>query len=388
MIKFERADRLNQLPPYLFLEVDRKKRAAIAAGHDVIDLGIGDPDEPTPKFIVDALTEAAQISEYHRYPMDAGLPEFRQEIAKWFNNRFNVNLSTDNQILPVIGSKEAIGHLPLAFINPGDYALIPEPGYPPYRSGTVFAGGIPYLMPLKVENGFLPDLKAIPEDVAKKAKVIFVNYPNNPTAALASDEFYKELIEFAHKYNILVCADAAYSEVFYETPSPSFLQYDGAMECGIEFHSLSKMFNMTGWRIGFAVGNPEALGFLLNVKSNLDSGCFFAVQKAAAVAMRDGEQALNDVRSLYTHRRNLFCDALKSAGWNPRVPPATFYVWTEVPNGQSSLEFSTRILEELNIVATPGHGFGPSGEGFIRMSLTIATDRLAEAAERLKNMKV
>ena len=260
MIKFERADRLNQLPPYLFLEVDRKKRAAIAAGHDVIDLGIGDPDEPTPKFIVDALTEAAQISEYHRYPMDAGLPEFRQEIAKWFNNRFNVNLSTDNQILPVIGSKEAIGHLPLAFINPGDYALIPEPGYPPYRSGTVFAGGIPYLMPLKVENGFLPDLKAIPEDVAKKAKVIFVNYPNNPTAALASDEFYKELIEFAHKYNILVCADAAYSEVFYETPSPSFLQYDGAMECGIEFHSLSKMFNMTGWRIGFAVGNPEALG--------------------------------------------------------------------------------------------------------------------------------
>lgn len=384
MIALEPPERLKQLPPYLFTEIDRKKRELIAKGKDVIDLGVGDPDLPTPDFIIKALSQAAKDPKNHRYALDAGMPVFRESIANFFQRRFGVRLDPAKEILPLIGSKEGIAHLPLAILNPGDTALIPDPGYPPYRSGTLFSGGVPYFMPLLESNDFLPDLGAIPSDVLKKAKLIYLNYPNNPTAAVAPRSFFQEVIDFAYEHQLLVAQDAAYCEIGYEGyEAPSILEIEGAKEIAVEFHSLSKTFNMTGWRVGFAVGNSEALALLAKVKSNVDSGIFQAIQLAAQQALDEGEAAHRGLLKVYQRRRDTLVQGFRKMGWNFAPPKATFYCWIPVPPGYTSAELALKFLEEMSIVVTPGNGFGPHGEGYFRISLTISETRLEEAVGRI-----
>ena len=380
----EAPERLKALPPYLFAEVDRKKRELIAKGKDVVDLGVGDPDLPTPGFIIAALEEAARDPRNHRYALDTGMPVFRQSITDWFQKRFGVKLDPAKEILPLIGSKEGIAHFPLAILNPGDVSLIPDPGYPPYRSGTLFAGGVPYLMPLLESNQFLPDLAVIPPEVLKKARLLYINYPNNPTSATAPKSFFKEVVDFAHEHQLLILQDAAYSEIGYEGyQSPSILEIDGAREIAVEFHSLSKTFNMTGWRVGFAAGSSEALALLARVKSNVDSGIFQAIQLAGKKALDDGAQAHQELLKIYEKRRDLLIGGLKRLGWEAAAPKATFYCWLPVPAGYTSAELALKFLEEMSIVVTPGNGFGPNGEGYFRISLTVAEDRLEEALRRI-----
>ncbi len=333
----ESAERLKALPPYLFAEVDRKKRELIAKGKDVIDLGVGDPDLPTPSFIIDALNEAARDPKNHRYALDAGMPAFRETISKWFQNRFGVKLDSAKEILPLIGSKEGIAHMPLAVLNPGDVALIPDPGYPPYRSGTLFAGGIPYLMPLLESNEFLPDLSAIPAEILKKAKLLYINYPNNPTSAVATKAFFQEAVEFAYQNQLLIVQDAAYCEIGFDGyEAPSILEVNGAKEIAIEFHSLSKTFNMTGWRVGFAAGSPEAVALLAKIKSNVDSGIFQAIQMAGKKALEEGRAAHQELLKIYQKRRDILIGGLQKLGWNAPLPKATFYCWLPVPPGYTS----------------------------------------------------
>lgn len=380
----EPAERLKALPPYLFAEVDRKKRELIAKGKDVIDLGVGDPDTPTPDFIIEAMTKAAKDGSNHRYALDAGMPVFRDSIAQWFENRYGVKLDPAKEILPLIGSKEGIAHFPLAVINPGDISLIPDPGYPPYRSGTLFAGGIPYYMPLLEANDFLPDLKAIPADVLAKAKVIYINYPNNPTSAIATKEFYKEVVAFAHKHELIIASDAAYNEVGFDGyQAPSILEVAGAKEVAVEFHSLSKTFSMTGWRVGFAAGNPELVTLLAKVKSNVDSGIFQAIQLAGKAALDHGKEAHQKLLQMYQTRRDLLVSSFNKMGWPIKGPKATFYCWIPVPPGYTSTELAVKFLEELSIVVTPGNGFGPNGEGYFRISLTMPDARIEEAVARI-----
>ncbi len=382
---FESAERLKLLPPYLFAEVDRRKREMIAKGKDIIDLGVGDPDLPTPSFIIDALNEAARDGKNHRYALDAGMPAFRESIQKWFHRRYGVKVDQEKEILPLIGSKEGIAHLPLTIVNPGDVTLIPDPGYPPYRSGTLFAGGTPYYMPLLESNDFLPDLSAIDKEALKKAKIIYINYPNNPTGAVATKEFFKKVVDFAHQHGLLIASDAAYNEVGYEGYlAPSILEVDGAKEVSIEFHSLSKTFNMTGWRVGFAVGNPQAVALLAKVKSNIDSGIFQAVQLAGKKALDEGEAVHKDLLKIYQNRRDILINGLKRIGWQAKAPKATFYCWLPVPAGYTSAELAVKFLEEMAIVVTPGNGFGPNGEGYFRISLTVPDARLQEAVSRIE----
>ena len=385
VINFEPATRLTLLPPYLFAEVDRKKREMIAKGKDIIDLGVGDPDMPTPSFIIDALTEAAKDGRNHRYALDAGMPAFRESIQKWFHKRYNVKLDPEKEILPLIGSKEGIAHLPLAVLNPGEVSLIPDPGYPPYRSGTLFAGGIPHYMPLLESNGFLPDLEAIDKEALKKAKIIYINYPNNPTGAIATKEFFKKVVDFAHENSLLIASDAAYNEVGYEGyQAPSIFEVEGAKEVAIEFHSLSKTFNMTGWRVGFACGNPQVVGLLAKVKSNVDSGIFQAIQLAGKKALDEGETVHKDLLKIYQKRRDILINGLNRIGWKAVAPKATFYCWLPVPPGYTSAELCVKLLEELSLVVTPGNGFGPSGEGYFRISLTVPDARIEEAVSRIE----
>ena len=384
---FDEAQRLKQLPPYLFAEIDRKKKAAVAAGRDVINLGIGDPDQPTPDFIIEELNRAAHDAKNHQYALDAGLPAFRKAAGDWFSRRFGVTLDVDTEILPTLGSKEAIGHFPLAVLNPGDVALIPEPGYPPYRSGSVFAGAEPYLMPLREENDFLPDLDAIPPGVLTRAKLIFVNYPNNPTGVTAPRSFYESLLAFARRHEIIVASDAAYTEIYFDEKPMSFLEVDGAREVGIEFHSLSKTFNMTGWRIGFVAGNPELVGHLARIKSNLDSGIFQAIQWAGAKAYENADQVTAELIPVYRARREAIVKGLRSTGWDVTPPQAAFYVWVKTPKGLPSTDVAARLLEEADIVVTPGVGFGPSGEGYVRATLTVDEARLREAADRIAKIE-
>ena len=384
-LSWEAAQRLKQLPPYLFAEVDRKKRELIAKGKDVIDLGVGDPDIPTPQFIIDALKQASQDPANHRYALDAGMPAFRQSITTWFKKRFGVELSPEKEVLPLIGSKEGIGHFPLAVLNPGEVSLIPDPGYPPYRSGTLFAGGIPYYMPLLAENNFLPDLSAIPAEVLKKAKILYLNYPNNPTSATATKEFFKEAIAFAHKHRLIIAQDAAYCEVGFDGyKAPSILELEGAKEVSIEFHSLSKTFNMTGWRVGFAAGNAELVALLGKVKSNLDSGIFQAIQVAAKTALDHGQAEFEANLKIYQHRRDLLVQGMNRIGWDVKAPKATFYCWIPVPSGYTSAELALKFLEEMSLIVTPGNGFGPNGEGYFRISLTVPDQRIEEAVERIR----
>jgi len=385
----EFSDRLKKLPPYLFAEIDKAKREAKRAGRDIIDLGVGDPDKPTPRHIIERLYESAKDPSTHRYALDQGLLELRSAIANWYKGRFGVELSPQTEVLPLIGSKEGIAHMPLAFVNSGDEVLIPDPCYPPYKSGTLFAGGVPYLLPLLPENAFLPDLDAIDIQVAKRAKLIFLNYPNNPTAALATERFFEEVVEYAIRYNIIVCHDAAYSEIAYDGYKPlSFLEIKGAKEIGVEFHSLSKTYNMTGWRIGFAVGNEKILKGLAKVKANVDSGIFMAVQFAAIAALEGPDSHLEETLSAYRQRRDAIVDGLNSLGWKVPRPKATFYLWAPVPPGYTSIELSKLLLEKCDIVTTPGVGFGPNGEGYIRMALTVPVERMKEAVARIKGIKI
>ena len=387
MIKIEQADRLKQLPPYLFAELDRKKAEARERGVDVIDLGVGDPDLPTPDNIIDKLAEAARVPAHHRYPSYTGMNDFREAVARWYKNRAGVDLQPLQEIVSLIGSKEGIAHIPLAFINPGDVALVPSPAYPVYAIATMFAGGIPHEMPLLKENSFLPDLSAIPADVLAKAKMMFINYPNNPTAAPATPEFFAEVVEFARQHNIMICHDFAYSEMAFDGyVPPSFLETPGAREVGIEFHSLSKTYNMTGWRIGWAAGNAEIIGGLGRIKSNIDSGIFEAIQVAGIEALEGDQQCLTEMRTIYTERRDVLVEGLKKLGLKVEPPQATFYVWFEVPEGHDSASFAGLLLEKAGIVATPGNGFGDPGEGYVRMALTVSSERLAEAVARMSEI--
>ncbi len=402
-LKIKLSGKAKKLPPYLFLEIDKAKRRARAEGRDIIDLGIGDPDQPTPMHIIEKLYQAARDPSTHRYALDQGLSGLRKAIAEWYEYRFNVKLDPETEILPLIGSKEGIAHFPLAFLNEGDYSLVPDPCYPPYKGGTILAGGRPYLMPLKEDNAFLPDLKKIPLNILRKAKLMYINYPNNPTAAIAEKDFYEAVVNFATKNKIIVISDLAYSEIAYDGYRPSsFLEVEGAKSVGIEFHSLSKTYNMTGWRIGWACGNAKLVSALAKVKSNIDSGIFSAIQLAGIAALEGPKQHLKDMCQLYQERRNTLIRGLNSLGWHTDSPKATFYVWLKVPkktNASSSLsvggersrtinsiKFSALLLEKTNIVVTPGVGFGRYGEGYIRMALTVSGERIQEAIERLKRI--
>ena len=384
------ADRINNLPPYLFAEIDAKKQALIDKGVDVIDLGVGDPDIPTPARIIKALNVSAQNPSNHRYPSYAGMASFRSEVASWYKRRFDVTVNGDKNVIILIGSKEGVAHAPLAFINPGDIALVPDPGYPVYNIATEFAGGTPYLMPLLEENGFMPDLNSIPKDILKKSKIMFLNYPNNPTSAFASDDFFNRAIEFAHKNNILICHDAAYTEVYFDEDNKpkSFLEYDGALEVGLEFHSLSKTFSMTGWRLGHVVGNEKAVAGIGKVKTNIDSGAFQAVQEAGIEALRNFEDGLQERTEIYKKRSMLLSDGLKKIGIDVITPKGTFYVWFKNPNGLKSSEFANLLLEKSGIVMTPGTGFGIYGEGYTRASVTLDDEQLIEAVSRIEKLAI
>jgi LL-diaminopimelate aminotransferase len=388
-ISIKKARRLEELPPYLFAELDGKKQELIKKGVDIINLGVGDPDQPTPEHIIEELYKASSNPATHQYATYAGMPKLREAIANFYERRFNVKLDHEKEVLTLIGSKEGIGHIPLAFIDSGDIVLIPDPAYPVYRAGTIFAGGEPYYMPLLKENGFLPDLEAIDPQVARHAKMMFINYPNNPTAACAEVKFFEKVVSFAKEHNIIVCHDAAYSEIAYDGYAPpSFLKVEGAKEVGIEFHSLSKTYNMTGWRIGFAVGNKDIIQGLGVVKTNLDSGIFRAVQFAGIVALTGPQENIIRMQKIYQARRDALVDGLNSIGWNVQKPKATFYVWAPVPPGYTSKELVQTLLEKAGILATPGRGFGENGEGYIRFSLTVDDKRLEEAVKRIRNIRM
>ncbi|MEF9425880.1 MAG: LL-diaminopimelate aminotransferase [Candidatus Mariimomonas ferrooxydans] len=383
----EFAKRVKELPPYLFVTIDKMKKMALKKGVDLIDLSIGDPDIPTPKHIVWKMKKAVEKVEHHRYPSYEGMFSFRQAVAHWYKKRFKVSLNPEIEVLSLIGSKEGIGHIPFAFINPGDVALVSSPGYPVYPIATPFAGGISYEMPLLKKNKFLPDLKAVPKGVLRKAKIMFINYPNNPTTAVADKDFYRDVVQFAGKNNIIVCHDAAYSEIYYDSRKPlSFLQIPGARDVGIEFHSLSKTFNMTGWRIGFAVGNEKVISGLGKIKSNLDSGIFQAIQEAGIEALKTKEAVLTNIRNTYRERRDILYKGLKDTGLELEKPEATFYLWVKVPKGFDSASFVGHLLNKAGVLATPGNGFGDPGEGYVRFTLTIETKRIKEAVERIKKI--
>lgn len=379
------AERIRTLPPYLFAAIDDMKRKAIERGMDIINLGIGDPDLPTPEPIIETLRRAAGDPKHHQYPSYDGMLSFRTAVAEWYQRRFGVTLDPKSEVLTLIGSKEGIGHIPLAFVDPGDVVLVPSPGYPVYPVATTFAGGASYIMPLVKQNGFLPDLDAIPEEVAQKAKLMFLNSPNNPTSVVADKKFFQKVVEFARLHQIIVCHDAAYSEIYYDGKRPvSFLEADGAKEVGVEFHSLSKTYNMTGWRIGFAVGRKEVIAGLGKVKTNIDSGVFQAIQEAGMTALQLDDSVTENLRKIYQERRDVLVPGLKKLGLELNSPPAAFYVWMEVPKGFSSASFTAHLIEKAGIVTTPGNGFGESGEGYIRMTVTTSKDRLTEAVERLQ----
>jgi len=387
MVNVELADRIKQLPPYLFVRLDEMKNNAMAKGVDVIDLGIGDPDQPTPAHIVEAAKKAMENPRYHHYPSSYGLAGFKESAAAYMERRFGVKLES-SQVVSLIGSKEGIGHFPLAYLNPGDVALVPSPAYPVYKIGTMFAGGEPYIMPLKEENNFLPDLDSIPPDVADKAKIMFINYPNNPTAATCELDFFKKAIEFARRHNIVVAHDNAYCELCFDGyEAPSILEVDGAMECAVEFHSMSKSFNMTGWRIGFAAGATEAVAALGKVKSNIDSGAFEAVQLAGIEALDRGEEDIKGLRKMYEMRRDVLLQGLDSLGIGYQKPKGSFYVWAKAPENMGSEEWVGALIEKGGIMTSPGNGYGEEGEGYFRMALLVDEDRMKEAVARMEKMK-
>lgn len=378
------ATRIDKIPPYLFVEITRKIAQKRAEGVDVVTFAIGDPDIPTPKHIMDSLHAAADDPANHRYPESDGLPELRQSIAAWYERRFGLTFDPDKEVLPLIGSKEGIANIAYCLIDPGDIALVPDPGYPVYSVAAMFAGGEPYYLPLTEENEFLPDLSAIPEDVARKARVLWLNYPNNPTAAVADLAFFEEAVRFAKRYDIAICHDGPYSEVAYEGYRPvSFLQAEGARDVGIEFHSLSKSYNMTGWRIGMAVGNETLINALFRVKSNVDSGINQAIQRMAITAFEGPQGCIEEHNVIYQRRRDRLVEALRSCGMRVQAPKASLYVWAHVPDGFTSADFAARLIDDIGVVVTPGSGYGKYGEGYVRLSITTADERVEEGARRL-----
>ncbi|MFC1694054.1 LL-diaminopimelate aminotransferase [Candidatus Latescibacterota bacterium] len=382
------AERLMKLPPYLFASIDELKQEAIDAGKDVINLGVGDPDRPTPDHIIDRLNETSHDPANHQYPSYTGMIDFRKSMAAYYQRTWNIELNPATEILTLIGSKEGVGHIPLAFINTGDIVLVPDPGYPVYGAGTTLAGGEAYFMPLLKENGFLPELNAIPDEIASRAKLMFVNYPNNPTSAICDEKFFLKVVEFAHRHNIIVVHDAAYADVtFNGFRAPSFLEIPGAKEVGIELYSLSKTYNMTGWRIAAALGNRKIIKGLGKVKTNLDSGVFQPIQHAAITALESTQECVQESNGIYQERRDILVEGLQRIGWDVEKPKATFYVWISIPEGQSSTDVTARLIKEAAVVTTPGVGFGTCGEGFIRMTLTTSRERLAEAVDRIAKVQ-
>jgi len=386
-MKIVKANRIKSLPPYLFAAIDKMREEAARKGMDIINLSIGDPDLPTPAPIIERLKQAAAEARNHRYPTYEGMIEFRTEVARWYKKRFGVQLDPEQEVVTLIGSKEGIAHIPLAFVNPGDLVLVPDPGYPVYNVATRFAGGEPYFMPLRKENAFLPDFSAIPESALKKARLMFLNYPNNPTSACAERAFMEKAVKLAGKYEIILCHDAAYTEVCFDGYKPmSILEVDGAKGLAIEFHSLSKTYNMTGWRIGFAVGNADVVAGLGQVKTNVDSGAFQAVQIAGIEALRGDQSHVEEMRRTYQERRDILVNGLKRMGLEVEKPHATFYLWVRVPQGYTSSDFTGHLLTKAGIVTTPGNGFGSQGEGYIRFALTVGKERISEAVERMSRV--
>lgn len=382
----EAARTIQQLPPYLFARIEKLIAEAKAQGKDVISLGIGDPDRPTPPHIIAKLIEESQNPANHQYPSSVGMLEYRQAVADWYQGRFGVSLDPKTEVVSLLGSKEGIAHISFCYLNPGDLCLVPDPGYPVYAIGAMLANANSYAMPLLPENKYLPDLKAIPEEIAREAKMMFINYPNNPVGATATLEFFEEVVAFARKYDILVCHDAAYTEVYFDGKAPlSFLQAEGAKEVGIEFHSVSKTYNMTGWRVGWAAGNAEVIDVLGRFKSNVDSGVFQAVQHAAITALTASQDCVEEMRQVYQARRDAVIAGLRKMGWNIEAPPATIYVWAPVPKGFTSATFAELVLEKAGVVITPGLGYGERSDGYFRIALTQEVERIEEALRRMEN---
>lgn len=382
----EQAQRIQKLPPYLFARIEQKVAEAKEKGIDVISLGIGDPDQPTPAHIIEALKMAADDASNHQYPSSVGMIDYRTSVADFYKRRFDVDLDPKSEVVSLIGSKEGIANISYCYINPGDINLVPDPGYPVYGIGTLLAGGEPYLMPLLEENEYLPDLTKIPGEIADKAKLMFINYPNNPTGATATLEFYADVVAFAKKHDLIVCSDAAYTEVTFDGyVAPSFLQVEGAKDVGIEFFSLSKPFNMTGWRIAAAVGKSEVVEALGRIKSNIDSGAFQPVQVAAGAALDGSYSVIEETQRIYSERMDVCVAGLRELGWKLEKPQGTFYIWVKVPKGYTSTEFVEYVLEEAGVIITPGNGYGQYGEGYFRISLCIGKERIKEALKRMKD---
>ena len=376
--------RLERLPPYLFAELERKVREKKEAGVDVISLGIGDPDTATPAPVVDALAAAAADPGTHQYPSNRGRPEFRDAVARFYERRFGVSLDPETEIIPALGAKECVFNLNLAFLDPDSIALAADPGYPVYTGGPLLAGAEAVLMPLLPELGFAPDLDAIGGDVAQRARLLYLNYPNNPTGAVLPDGLFERAVEFGREHDVLIVHDASYTETTYDGyVAPSFLETPGAKEVGVEVFSLSKGWNMTGWRTAAIVGNAEAVRAYWHLKTNIDSGMFEALQLAATAALDAGPPP--EMREIYQRRRDLVCAALREIGVNVTVPKGTIYIWAPVPAGHTSASYCELVLEESGVVISPGGAYGPNGEGFFRISLTVADARLAEAVERLRD---
>jgi LL-diaminopimelate aminotransferase len=386
--EIKKAERIRKLPPYLFAEIDRLKREVQARGVDLVSLGIGDPDLPTPAHVVTRLAEAARNPANHRYPDYEGLPAFRQAAADWMHARYGVRLDPETEVVSLIGSKEGIANMAVAFVDPGDVVLIPDPGYPVYHIGAQFNGGTSHRLPLRRANAFLPDLGEVPPDVARQAKLLWLNYPNNPTGRVAPRAFFEEAIRFAERNEVIIGHDAAYAEIYFGERPPSILELPGGRDVAIEFHSLSKTFNMTGWRIGFAVGNRELIAGLGKVKTNVDSGVFQAVQEAAVAALQSPPEVVESLRATYRERREVLVTGLVDVGLPCEPPAGTFYVWVPVPRGYTSAGLAATCLTKAGVVVTPGNGFGEAGEGYVRLTLCSPVERLREAVERLRGLRL
>lgn len=380
-----RADRLKRLPPYLFAEIDRAKKQLISQGKDLIDLSVGDPDLPPPAFLITELKKALADPKMYHYPSYQGTAEFCRSISDWYRRHLNINVNPENEIWSLIGSKEGLAHLVLALVNPGDVVLVPDPCFPMYRSSVSFAGGIVHSIPITKDNDYLPDLSRIKPSIARRTKLMLLNYPNNPTSAIATQEFYHEAISFAAKYGIIICQDAAYADIYYGKRPISFLEVKGAKEVGVETRSFTKMLNIAGWRVGWLAGNERVVKATGQLKTNVDSGLFTAFQKACTVALKKGEPSIAKLRQIYQERRDVLADGLQELGWRVMIPNATFYLWVEIPaSSAGSIETSKQLLEKCAIAVTPGVGFGTNGEGYIRFALTAPKHRLTQAIMRLK----
>ncbi|OIO00337.1 hypothetical protein COY52_03265 [Candidatus Desantisbacteria bacterium CG_4_10_14_0_8_um_filter_48_22] len=389
---YEASDRLKSLPPYLFAKIKKLKDEIRSKGVDVIDLDMGNPDRPTPQHIVDRLCDTIKNHpSTHRYPQAKGMPKLRSVISKWYSERFGVEIDPEKEALVLVGSKEGICHFSMTYMNPGDIALVPDPTYPVHFNGVYLAGGSVYGMPLLEQNGYIPDLKAIPQDIARKAKIMFICYPHNPTTAVVENlDFYREVVEFAKKNNIIVVSDIAYSELTFDGyVAPSFLQVPGAMDVGVEFHSFSKSYNMAGWRMGFAVGNAEILANLEKFKSFADYGVCTAIQLAGVVALSGPQDCIEETRQVYQRRRDVMLEGLEKLGWHVNKPKATMYLWAPVPEkykGMGSMEFSEYLLRETGVAVSPGSGFGKHGEGYLRIALVTHETRFHDVLLRFKKI--